>query len=245
MVDSKLTSTRTDPLIDVLLESADMKVFLARLVELASAELGTGMAGASCSVTVYRNRRPVTVCSSDPTAADMDEVQYASKQGPCLEAVKSGHQVEVVDLRTETRWPSYTAAMAESPMRSVLAVPIVLKTSGGAALNCYSPDPGPVREHVRDSLLELAAAAAQAVALSVRLETSAEKSEDLTAAMESRTAINLAAGVLMAQTGCGHEQAMEILIKASSNRNEKLRDVAHSILARFDSTSTATHFDAQ
>jgi len=244
MVDSKLIGTRTDPLIDVLLDSADMKVFLERLVELASAELGQGTNGASCSVTVYRNRRPVTVCSNDPEATAMDEVQYASKQGPCLEAIKSGHQVEVVDLRTETRWPRYVAAVAESPMRSVLAVPIVLKTYGGAALNCYRPDPGPVPEQVRDTLLDLASAAAQAVALSVRLESSEEKSRDLAAAMESRTAINLAAGVLMAQTGCGHEQAMEILIKASSNQNEKLRDVAHSVLARFDNSSPTTHFDS-
>ncbi|MDQ0824058.1 GAF domain-containing protein [Arthrobacter sp. B2I5] len=244
MVDGKLSSTRSDPLIDVLLDSPDMKVFLERLVELASAELGQGPGGASCSVTVTRNRRPMTVCSSGPEAAEMDEVQYASKQGPCLEAIRSGHQIEVVDLHAETRWPTYVAAMAESPMRSVFAVPIVLKTSGGAALNCYRRDPGPVSEDVRDALLDLAAAAAQSIALSVRLETSAEKSEDLTAAMESRTAINLAAGVLMAQTGCGHEQAMEVLIKASSNRNEKLRDVAHSILARFDSTAPTTHFDS-
>jgi AmiR/NasT family two-component response regulator len=95
---------------------------------------------------------------------------------------------------------------------------------------------------VRDALLLLTSVAARAVTLSVKLQTQADRATDLAAAMESRTAINLAAGVIMAQTGCSQKQAMEILMKASSNRNEKLRDVALSVLARFDGTAPPAHF---
>ncbi|TLM81894.1 ANTAR domain-containing protein [Pseudarthrobacter sp. NamE2] len=73
----------------------------------------------------------------------------------------------------------------------------------------------------------------------------ADKSADLTAALESRTAIDLAASVNMAQTGCDQQQAVEIMMKASNNRNEKMRDVAHPILARFSGdTKPTTHFDS-
>jgi hypothetical protein len=48
----------------------------------------------------------------------------------------------------------------------------------------------------------------------------------------------------MAQTGCNQKQAVEILMKTSSNRNVKLRDVALSVLARFNGTTPTTHFDS-
>nr|WP_214865437.1 ANTAR domain-containing protein [Arthrobacter sp. ISL-30] len=135
--------------------------------------------------------------------------------------------------------------MAGSPMRSILAVPIALKTAGAAALNTYSPQPGPVPEDVKKTLLDFTTVAARAVTLGIRLQTQAEKSTDLAAALESRTAIDLAAGVIMAQTGCDQKQAVNILMKASNNRNEKLRDVALTVLARFNgSTTPSTHFDA-
>jgi hypothetical protein len=44
--------------------------------------------------------------------------------------------------------------------------------------------------------------------------------------MQSRTVINLAYGVIMAQNRCSQAEAMEILTKVSSHRNRKLRDVA-------------------
>jgi hypothetical protein len=243
-VDSELTDARSGVLIDVLLDSPDMEVFLQRLVGISAQKLGQALPEVRCSVTVLRDRRPVTVCSSDPETAAMDEVQYASKRGPCMEAALTGQLVEVVDLWTETRWPTYVRAMAGSPMRSVLAVPIPLKLARGAALNSYSPGPGPVPDEVRRALLGFTAVAAQALSLSVKLQTQAEKSADLAAALESRTAIDLASGVIMAQTGCTQKEAVNILMKASSNRNEKLRDVALSVLARFNGAAPTTHFDS-
>jgi len=242
-MDNELTRSGTEVLIDALLDSPDLGVFLQRLVTISAAELSQGAGEAHCSVTVWRKRRPFTIASSSPEAAAMDEEQYASGQGPCMEAAKTGHVVEVPDFRTETRWPKYVAAMAGSPMRSVLAVPMSLQTSGAAALNCYRPDPGPIPGQMRDALLDFTTVAARAVTLSVKLQTQADLAADLAAAMESRTAIDLAAGVIMAQTDCSQQQAVEIMIKASSNRNEKLRDVALSILARFNGTAPSTHFD--
>ena len=244
VVDYELTDTQTEGLIEVLLDSADMHVFLQRLVQISAHEIGRSQAEPHCSVTVVRNRRPVTVCSSDPETAVLDEVQYASKRGPCMDASLKGQLIEVQDLRTETRWPRYGAARAGSPMRSVLAVPIPLKTAGGAALNTYSPDPGPVPDGVLNALTEFATLAGRALTLSVKLQTQAEEAADLSAALESRTAINLAAGIIMAQTGCSQKEAISILMKASSNRNEKLRDVALSILARFNGAAPTTHFDS-
>jgi hypothetical protein len=242
-VTGELTDVQADVLIDVLLDSPDMDVFLRRLVDICRQELGQALGEVHCSVTVVRERKAATVCSSDAETAVFDELQYSSKEGPCMEAARTGQDVEVVDLHTEERWPRYVRAMAGKPVRSVLAVPIALKSAGGAALNFYSTLPGPIPEQAKRALVEFTTVAANAVSLSVRLQTQKEKSEDLVAALESRTAIDLAAGVIMAQTGCPQAQAMKILLDASSHRNEKLRDVALSILERFNG-GAVTHFQS-
>jgi hypothetical protein len=74
---------------------------------------------------------------------------------------------------------------------------------------------------------------------------SADTSVFLAAALESRTAIDIASGVIMAQTGCSQKEAVNVLMNASSNRNEKLPDAALSV-ARFNGaaplpTSTQLH----
>ena len=63
--------------------------------------------------------------------------------------------------------------------------------------------------------------------------------------MKSRTTIDLAAGVIMAQNRCSQATAMAILKNASSARNVKLRDVAATVVASVSSDATVTtHFDA-
>ena len=68
--------------------------------------------------------------------------------------------------------------------------------------------------------------------------------EDLQAAMEHRTSIDLACGVVMAQNRCSQEEAMAILTRVSSNRNQKLRDVAAEVLGNVTGEEIHTHFDS-
>jgi AmiR/NasT family two-component response regulator len=62
--------------------------------------------------------------------------------------------------------------------------------------------------------------------------------------MESRTSIDLACGVIMGQNRCSQAEAMAILTKVSSNRNQKLRVVAEDLLATLAGGEVRTHFDA-
>ena len=66
---------------------------------------------------------------------------------------------------------------------------------------------------------------------------------DLRAAMESRSAIDLAAGIIMGQNRCSQAEAMSILTEASSGRTVKLRNVAEKLVASFAPGAPSTHFD--
>jgi len=55
--------------------------------------------------------------------------------------------------------------------------------------------------------------------------------DDLRAALRTRPAIDQAKGILMAQHGCGPDEAFCMLGQASQRSNRKLRDVAADIVA--------------
>ena len=244
---SALARAQEEELLDLVLASADLAAFLGRLSVLAARELSSADAAPGtvvCSVTVARDGRHGTVGSSDPTVEAMDELQYASGEGPCRESADTGLTVYVPDIQASTRFPRYREAVAGSPLRSVFAAPIPLPTSAraDAALNCYSTEQDGFPQDLRERAEELASLASRSIHIAVRLAMEGDRAEDLAAALESRTAINLAAGVVMAQSNCTPEQAIAMLKTASMNRNQKLRDVAALILTRYGDPNPQTYF---
>jgi AmiR/NasT family two-component response regulator len=47
----------------------------------------------------------------------------------------------------------------------------------------------------------------------------------------------------MGQNRCSQDEAMAILSKVSSNRNQKLRDVAAEVLMKVSGSEVRTHFE--
>lgn len=226
---------------NLLLDSADMKTFLNGLSSAAARNLSRDVP-VECSVTVSRDRKPVTMGLSAEIADELDQIQYAALQGPCIDALRTGHVFDVRDVESEERWPSYVAGLRPTGIRSILAVPLPLAGSAAAALNCYAHAPQAFGGEARLEALEFAELASSSVALAIRLASESDRAADLATALESRTSINLAAGVIMAQSRCTSDEAIEILKRASNQRNVKLRDIASSILARFDDPDPETHF---
>ncbi|MFP3675282.1 ANTAR domain-containing protein, partial [Bacillus sp. SIMBA_031] len=68
--------------------------------------------------------------------------------------------------------------------------------------------------------------ASNGLRLAIKLAQHSETAANLRAAMESRTVIDVATGIIIAQNRCTQVEAMELIKKASSNRNIKLRAVA-------------------
>jgi GAF domain-containing protein len=239
---SEWTSTELAELQGLLLDSPDLKSFLSRLTQVAAQEM-SHRGTVHCSVTVLRERRGATVAFSDEFTTGLDELQYQSGEGPCVTALRTSRVVEVEDLLHEGRWPTYRRAAMDAGVRSILAVPIALETGAQAALNCYAEEVGAFAGEVKASAEAFADLASSSMRIALRMETETERSADLAAALESRTAINLATGVIMAHSGCNQEEAVDILRRASISRNVKLRDVASQILARFGESDPTTHFD--
>jgi hypothetical protein len=88
--------------------------------------------------TITGGRLRVEV-ASDRTGRRADELQEEHDEGPCLQAVRTGHSVIAHDLRTETRWLGWrTAAVDELGVTAVLSVLLAPARRPLATLTLYS-----------------------------------------------------------------------------------------------------------
>lgn len=229
---------------DLVLQTADAEDFFKELAVFSASLLAPPGGEVICNVTVARRKRPLTIASSTPRAREMDELQYSFPDAPCLSAMRTGETVYVGDVASERRWPEYARAVAVHGVRSLLCVPLELEGDSSAALNIYSSAVlgFSVEDIARAELF--GEQSAKTLRLELRLTQLRDAKEDLEAAMKSRTAIDIAVGVIMAQNRCGQATAMAILRKASNSRNIKLRDVAVGVIQSISpDPELRTHFD--
>lgn len=233
---------------DLILETAEVEDFLAQLATLAAASLSSSCKRAvHCSIVVQRPKKPAAVATSGDCARGvddargMDELHSTLRDGPGLSAAREKQSVLVPDLLTERRWPDYVRDASGQGIRSVLSVPLVTEGETRAVLNAYSASFGDDDIRVAESF---AARASKSLLLALRIAHLTDLRDNMRAAMQSRTPINLAAGMVMAQNRCSQEAAMAILKAASSHRNTKLRDLAQALILSVSSqTAVSTHFD--
>ena len=230
---------------DLILNSEEIDVFLDGMVKIASRELSevTG-SPIHAAVTLLRPRRAATVASSSDQARNMDEVQYAFDDGPCLRAAREHYTVVIQDYEMESRFGEYRKAIKQHGIRSTLGVPILLQDNADAGLNLYCETPMVFTPEVIEAAEGFAANASNALRLAVRIAGLMDHRANLTAAMETRTTIDLAVGIVMGQNRCSQEEAVNILKAASSARNVKLHQVAAAVVESVNQQSPTTHFDA-
>ncbi|MGQ1795993.1 GAF and ANTAR domain-containing protein [Kocuria oceani] len=228
---------------ELLLESEDITAFLDEFTATMAQALSTDGDEVWCAVTLLRPRRSATVASSSPRAEALDEIQYHYGDGPCLAAAREHRVVHVEDTGADPRWPDYGKAAAAAGIGAALGVPLELGGEAAAGLNVYAERPGTFDAATIEVVTRQVASVSASLALAVRLARHRDTETDLRAAMESRTTIDLAVGIVMAQNRCSQERAVQILRAASSHRNVKLRDLAADLVATVSQGPTSTHFE--
>jgi GAF domain-containing protein len=191
------------------------------------------------SITLVRDDRGFTAAHDGQLALDADELQYQRGYGPCLDAGRTGLSMFVRDMRTESRWPDYAAAVVPKGVVSSLSVPLPFQGATIGALNTYATK---VDAFDADSLRhgeEVASFIAVAVANAESYAASAELAHQMQEAMASRSVIDMAKGMLIAQNRCTPDEAFTILSRASQRSNRKLRDIAAAMVEGNGGTRSA------
>ncbi|QTE27928.1 GAF and ANTAR domain-containing protein [Pengzhenrongella sicca] len=223
---------------DLLLSTEGVEQFLGQLIELAVASIGGGI---SAGVTVARDGHPATVASSDERAAQYDEIQYGYDDGPCLTAMRARKLVLIEDMEHEERFNGYREHALALGVRSSLSLPLDGGTRCYGALNLYSRSAQAFGPRAQAEAQRFTDEASRALNLAARIAHHAEISDQLRTALTSRTVIDQAIGIIMAQNRSDADVAFAILRTASQNRNVKLRIVAAEIITAVSNKAPVPH----
>ena len=222
--------TRTRAALDgfarLVLAEEDTQSVLQRAVDLVKQVMP---AAAEASITLLRNEHATTAAFTGDLALDLDEMQYRRGYGPSLEAALGGYVVEIIDGRTEERWPDYMATFLDRGALSARSVPVTA-AQWVAAINVYAPVADAFSDHQRQTLDEFADYAAVALTNMRALADALDQAENLAKAMENRAVIEQAKGILMERHKLGPDQAFRLLSQASMRTNRKLRDLAQELV---------------
>ena len=132
------------------------------------------------------------------------------------------------DARTcGERWPEFSDAAARHGIRSAVGVPLLVAGEGIGALNLYARDDG-----LDDASAATALPFARHCAIVAAFFDQTDEVDGLQAAMATRARIEQAKGVIMATTGCGADEAFDVLRHQSQTENRKLAEVASELVSR-------------
>jgi GAF domain-containing protein len=209
------------------LEAEDGRVATQERITRAAVDTVPGCRHAA--ISLVRAQGPIrTVAATDELPELVDEVQYRSGQGPCLEAIETQGPYHTGDLASEERWPDFAkAAVEETGVRSMLSFRLFVREDTIGALNLYScmVDAFDHRSYALGALLAGHAALAMVAA------REKEHARDLDRALESSRDIGVAMGILMAGRRMTRDAAFEELRRTSQRLNTKLRTVAEFVVA--------------
>jgi len=212
----------------------DVDAFMVDLARLAADSVAPGLQDVSCGITVQQGEQQSSAAWSDARASQLDEIQYELDNGPCLHALRHQEIVMIADMDRDVDWPAWRErALAEGVGSSLsVPVPVVGVVGARAAFNFYSSKPAGFDESAVERGLEMANRAVRAIGLVSRVVEQEMHVEQMRTALGSRSVIDQALGIIMAQSKCDADEAFVVLRRASHNRNLKLRQVAIEIVER-------------
>jgi GAF domain-containing protein len=187
---------------------------------------------ADVSITLVRQDGAYTAACTGELALVLDERQYEHERGPCLQAAAERRTISVPDTANDTRWAGWALRAAAAGAGSVLSVGLPMLQDVSGALNIYGRRPAAFNDQAVTLALSFAGYAAVALANAYAYHGAADLARQLQEAMDSRSVIEQAKGIIMAEQRCSPDDAFALLTRISQNSNQKVRDVATALVTR-------------
>jgi transcriptional regulator with GAF, ATPase, and Fis domain len=221
-------------LADTLVDDYDVVEFAQELVEDCVSLLDADSAG--LLLADLRGGLQVLASTSEQTRM-LELLQIQSNDGPCMRAYRTGQQVLIDDLRSDTgEWSEFATRASREGFGAVIAIPLRLRSERIGALNLFRREPGVMS----DSDLLVAQALADVATIGILhqrvLTRGALVNSQLQTALNSRIVIEQAKGVLAERQGLDMEQAFIQLRTMARNTNRHLSDTARTVI---DDSSSA------
>jgi GAF domain-containing protein len=179
--------------------------------------------------------------ASDASSQQVEELQYALGEGPCVDAFASRRPVLESELGTSgmARWPMYAAAVHNRGVRAVFAFPLQVGAARVGVLDVFRDQPGAMTDEEVAQALVFAEIALHAVLDGQNDAPPGAVPEGLDEPPVFRAEISQAQGMIMVQLGVTIAEALVRLRAYAYAEARPLADVARDVVARklrFDET---------
>ncbi|RCV51625.1 GAF and ANTAR domain-containing protein, partial [Marinitenerispora sediminis] len=217
-----------------------------RALDQMSVAAARGVPGCSAAlVVIWRDVRPgdgedaavagrhvvVDYGASHSDLANAFEHQYATDEGPTVQAVRGGRPVTVADVLREDRWPRYTSMAVQCGDRSSVTYPCAL----GEDVVTFGVHSGRADAFDHAVVAPLVALLAEHAAMALhsagRYTDVAREAAHMRRAMNARGVIDQAKGIIMHAKGCGAAEAFEELRRVAQRNRMKVAEVAQRLVA--------------
>ena len=181
-------------------------------------------------ITMPVEGRKRTAIYTDETSPQVDQAQYDSGKGPCLDAFREQRITTIGSTREDGEWPEFRRACVDHGIFSTISFPLVVDKTAVGAMNLYARHEQAFTEDDVDTGSQFAAQAAIVLANAQAYWDAHALSTQLGEAMANRAVIEQAKGILMGAQRCNDDDAFQMLVKASQRENVKLRAIAQRIV---------------
>jgi GAF domain/ANTAR domain len=193
----------------------------------------TGMSGAGIML-MPNDVAHGSLCSSNPTSALIEEVQYTLGEGPCLDAHRTGRPVLEPDLAGvgSTRWAAFTEPVVAAGVGAVFGFPLRVGAVRLGALNLYRDRPGDLTDDQHADALVLAEVAAEAILLLQAQAPAGTLADELARSADLHGVVHQAAGMVAVQLGINVADALVRLRAHAFATGTPLQKVAEDVVDR-------------
>jgi GAF domain-containing protein len=181
-------------------------------------------------ITMMVDGKLTTSIFTHPEVPEIDQAQYRTGEGPCVDAYKEGVPYIIESTREPGRWQAFRDSAERHGVLSTLSLPMVTHDGTIGAMNLYAESENAYESDDERVGLLFASQAAFLLANAQAYWDARTLSENLEQAMESRATIEQAKGIIMSSMGRSADEAMQVLIRQSQDQNIKLRELAAELV---------------
>ncbi|MFZ0250196.1 MAG: GAF and ANTAR domain-containing protein [Acidimicrobiales bacterium] len=173
-----------------------------------------------------------SLCSSGPTSALIEELQYTLGEGPCVDAYRTGSVILEPHLTAPAmlRWPAFTPEALAAGAMAVFGFPVRIGAVRIGALNVFQDRPGPLRDEQHADALVMADVIARTIlAVQARAEPG-ETALELNADIHS--VVHQAAGMVSVQLDMSVGDALVRLRAYAFGMDQSITEAARDVVSR-------------
>jgi GAF domain-containing protein len=186
----------------------------------------------AAGVFLVSDGRLQLAAASDTDMEELQEYENMHKEGPCMDAFRTGEPVVAADLETESRrWPKFAPEAVSCGYGAGYAFPLKLRTDVVGALNMYREGAGELEELEQRVAQGYADVAAIAILQERQAYAADSLADHLQRALDSRLIIEQAKGILIERHQLTPQAAFEALRRHARSTRSPLHAVCGAVVA--------------